>query len=57
MMVSGTNDDDDKTIFEIFRDGLPKYKVISSSKAEQYFIDGELVTQVEWVLALEKDKP
>jgi len=57
MMVSGTSDDDDKTIFEIFRDGLPKYKVISSSKAEQYFIDGELVTQVEWVLALEKDKP
>lgn len=57
MTVSGTNDDDDKTIFEIFRDGLPKYKVISSSKAEQYFIDGELVTQVEWMLALEKDKP
>lgn len=57
MTVSGTNDDDDKTVFEIFRDGLPKYKVISNSKAEQYFIDGELVTQVEWVLALEKDKP
>jgi hypothetical protein len=57
MTVSGTNDDDDKTVFEIFRDGLPKYKVISSSKAEQYFIDGELVTQVEWMLALEKDKP
>jgi len=56
MTVSGTKDDDNETIFEIFRDGLPKYKVVSSSKAEQYFIDGELVTQVEWALALEKDK-
>lgn len=56
MTVSGTKDDDNETIFEIFRDGLPKYKVVSSSKAEQYFIDGELVTQVEWMLALEKDK-
>lgn len=56
MTTSGTKDDDIKTVYEIFREGKLKYQLVWTNKSKEFFIDGELVTEVEWDEALKKDK-
>ena len=56
MTTSGTKDDDIETVFEIFREGKLKYQLIWTNDTKQFFIDGKLVTEVEWDLSLKKDK-
>lgn len=56
MTTSGTKDDDIKTYYEIFRDGKLKYQMVWTNNIKEFFIDGELVTEVEWDEALKKDK-
>jgi len=56
MTTTGTKDDDIETVFEIFREGKLKYQLIWTNDTKQFFIDGKLVTEVEWDLSLKKDK-
>lgn len=56
MTTSGTKDDDIKTYYEIFRDGKLKYQMIWTNNSKEFFIDGKIVTEVEWDLALKEDK-
>lgn len=56
MTTSGTKDDDIKTVYEIFREGKLKYQLVWTNNIKQFFIDGALVTEVEWDEALKKDK-
>jgi hypothetical protein len=56
MTTSGTKDDDIKTVYEIFREGKLKYQLVWTNNSKEFFIDGELVTEVEWDEALKKDK-
>lgn len=56
MTTSGTKDDDIETVYEIFRQGKLKYQLIWTNSTKQFFIDGKLVTEAEWDLALKEDK-
>ena len=55
-MTSGTKDDDIKTYYEIFKDGKLKYQMVWTNNIKEFFIDGKVVTEVEWDAAIKKDK-
>jgi len=56
MTTSGTKDNTFETAYEIFRDGKVKFKMVWTNSTKQFFIDGKLVTEAEWDLALKEDK-
>lgn len=47
---------DTKTIYEVFRDGKPKYKLIWSNNLKQFFIYSKEVNEHTWNEEIKKDK-
>ena len=46
-----------QTIYEVFRDGKPKYQLIWTNNTKRFLIDGKIVSEKTWTKTLKKDKP
>jgi len=47
---------DTQTIYEVFRDGKPKYQLIWTNNTKRFLIDGKIVSEQTWTNKLKKDK-
>lgn len=47
---------DTQTIYEVFRDGQPKYQLIWSNNTKQFLIHGKEVDEKTWEEEIKKDK-
>jgi hypothetical protein len=47
---------DTQTIYEVFRDGKPKYQLLWTNKTKRFLIDGKIVSEKTWTNQLKKDK-
>jgi len=53
LMIS---DKDTQAVYEIFRDGKPKYQMIWTNFTKRFYISGEEVTEDVWLTSVGKDK-
>lgn len=47
---------DTQTIYEVFRDGRPKYRLLWTNDTKHFFINDEEVSEEAWTESIEKDK-
>ena len=47
---------DTETVYEVFRDGRPKYRLLWTNNIKHFFINDEEVSEEVWTETIEKDK-
>jgi hypothetical protein len=47
---------DTQTVYEVFRNGKPKYQLFWTNHTKRFLIDGKIVSEKTWTNQLKKDK-